>query len=78
MNNDELLKKDFQLLTSRSLITATAMLTTILENQADIISLLTKVPHNEVSETINNRTIANIARINENNNNKTPEYPKID
>lgn len=75
MKNDELLKLDFQLLTIRALINNTASLTTIMENQVEILSLLKNIPQSQVSDEINQRIIDNLKRVNEEFKNKTPEYP---
>lgn len=48
MDNKDLLKKDFQLLTSHTLISILAYQRTIIENQAFIIYKLTNIPHEEV------------------------------
>lgn len=75
MTNEELLKLDFQLLTERALINNTALLTTILENQTEILSLLKSVPLNQVANETNRKMIENIQRVNEEFKKKTPEYP---
>jgi hypothetical protein len=75
MTNEELLKLDFQLLTERALINNTALLTTILENQTEILSLLKNVPLNQVANETNQKMFENIKRVNEEFKKKTPEYP---
>lgn len=75
MKNDELLKLDFQLLTIRALINNTASLTTILENQTEILSILKNVPQSQISDEVNKKMIENIQRVNEEFKKKTPEYP---
>jgi len=75
MKNEELLKLDFQLLTERALINNTALLTTILENQTEILSLLKNVPLNQIANETNQKMIENIQRVNEEFKKKTPEYP---
>jgi len=75
MTNEELLKLDFQLLTERALINNTALLTTILENQTEILSLLKKVPQTQVAQEVNKKMAENIQRVNEEFKKKTPEYP---
>lgn len=75
MTNEELLKLDFQLLTERALINNTALLTTILENQTEILSLLKNVPLNQIANETNQKMIENIQRVNEEFKKKTPEYP---
>jgi hypothetical protein len=74
MTNEELLKLDFQLFTERSLIYNTAQLTTLLENQSKILSLLTSRPLNDVVEETNISLMENIKRVNEEVKKKTPEY----
>jgi hypothetical protein len=75
MKNDELLKLDFQLLTIIALINNTASLTTILENQTEILSILKNVPQSQISDEVNKKMIENIQRVNEKFKKKTPKYP---
>ena len=78
MTNEELLKLDFQLFNERSLIYNTAQLTTLLENQSKILSLLTSRPLNDVANETNTLLMENIKRVNEEVKRKTPEYSHND
>ncbi len=53
MTQDELLKKDWQLLTARALISNSSFLRSIFENQAVIISELKKIPIEQVLKQMN-------------------------
>lgn len=75
MKDEELLKLDFQLLTIRALISNTAYLTTILENQVEILSLLKDMPQSNIANEINKKLLENIQRTNVEFKKKTPEYP---
>ncbi len=63
MNPDEIKKKDWQLLTAYSEISTLSYLKTIMENQAVIISELTKTPHKDVLENMNKYQMENYEAI---------------
>ena len=75
MKDEELLKLDFQLFTARTLINNTAALTTIMENQTEILSILKNKPQSEVAAEVNAKMIQNLDRVNQEIKKKTPEYP---
>ncbi len=78
MKDEDLKKKDWQLLTARSEMTTIAYLTTIMENQAVIISELKKVPIDQVLKTMNQYQKENYNKVSEMIEKDIPLNPDID
>lgn len=77
MTDEELLKKDFQLLISRSATVNEALLRTILMYQAKILSNLTNENGKDILGEMNERIKKESEIVDEIIKNKIPDYPKI-
>lgn len=78
MKKEDLLKKDWQLLTAYSEMTAISYLHTIMENQAVIISELKKIPIDDVLKKMHEYQIENYNKVVNNVKNNIPNYPNIE
>lgn len=78
MTKEELLKKDWQLLTAYSNITTISKLETILENQAVIISHLKNIPIDSVLKQMNEFEKDNYVKIQKDVKDNIPDYPAIE
>jgi hypothetical protein len=78
MTQDELLKKDWQLLTARALISNSSFLRSIFENQAVIISELKKIPIEQVLKQMNEYNNENYNIVSNMVDENIPNYPLIE
>ena len=78
MTNEEKKRKDWQLLTLNAHLTTLARLETVLQNQAIIISELTKIPISSVSAQMKIFEQENYNSTSKRVNETTPDYPKED
>jgi hypothetical protein len=81
MDDKELAKLDFPIATEKMLISTTAMLVTVLQNQMDILKALNPADSAKVEQLVNNRLQQNIAIVESDLKQKVPEsfyinYPK--
>jgi len=76
MEKDELLKKDWQLLTAYSEMTTLSYLQTIMDNQAVIISELKNIPLKDVAEKMCKNQKDNYESIVKSTRDNIPNYPK--
>ena len=78
MTNEELLKKDWQLLSAHAHLHTLAKLDTILQNQAVIISHFEDVPLKDVSKQMHDFEHENYEKIVEKIASTIPDYPLIE
>lgn len=78
MTDDELKKKDWQVLTARLLISNRALLQSVIENQAVIISELKKLPLQEVTSKMNEFNSENYKLIMKKVIDNMPDYELIE
>lgn len=76
MKKEELLKKDWQLLTAYSEMTSISYLRTIMENQAVIISELKKIPIENVLKKMNEYQNDNYSKVVKMVKENIQDYPK--
>jgi hypothetical protein len=77
MTNEEILKKDWQLLTAHALIHLESQLETVLQNQAVIISELKKIPIADVANQMATFQKENYQASSELFKKNIPDYPLI-
>lgn len=75
MTDEELLKKDWQLLTAKTLISNASFLRTILENQNFIISKLCNMPISDVTAKTNEYLAENYQKVVKMIDTGIPDYP---
>lgn len=77
MTNEEIAKKDWQILTVRLLMTNNASLQTIMQNQAVIISKLENIPINDVSLKMHEFYLENYSSIADKIEKNIPYYEDV-
>jgi len=77
MKNDDLKKKDWQLLIGHSNIQSLAYLRTILEAQISIIAKLDKIDEKIIAKQMNDVINDNLKLVNKQVEDEIPDYPPI-
>lgn len=75
MNNEELMSKDFQLFSTKGIVYTTALLRTVLENQAELMQFL-KMP-NSTNADINKKFNVHLKKVNDLYSKEIPNYDEV-